>query len=73
MSAAKAKAFRRRFGGCAEAFQRQNKTCAEIILRNASPGDDSLAIRWAKQVLGRGQHGTDEQLPSMPGPANTRE
>ena len=48
---AKAQIFRQRFGSPAAGIEEQNRRAADIILANAKPGDNGLAVQWAREVL----------------------
>lgn len=50
----KAHKFRRHFGR-PEVHAENNRAAAELILAKAQPGDDGLAIHWARAVLADGQ------------------
>jgi hypothetical protein len=43
----------KKFGGVADTFDQQNLAVARLILRQAAPGDDGLAVEWARAVLKR--------------------
>jgi hypothetical protein len=49
----KARKFRRRFGSPAAGIEEQNRRAADIILANGNPGDDGLAVQWARGILGK--------------------
>jgi hypothetical protein len=52
----KARKFRRRFGSPAAGIEEQNRRAAQIILAKAKPGDDGLAVQWARGILSDQQH-----------------
>ncbi len=69
----KAQKFRRRFGDPSQHAE-ANRRAAEVILQNAKPGEDGLAVTWARGILANGEaNGTEHSnLPALPDTAITR-